>query len=148
MNETYFKETIRGLYEYFRIKESPLRATIDEWYLDVKWIPGHAVPKIVKEIRKNESLPFNIPHRFITIYKNLPKKKKEDDITTLWKALDVLKDQGEEAFKRYCESVKMSADDRAAVMQKFKCAYTYADVKNVANSISEDSDERRENLHL
>lgn len=135
MKETYFKETIRGLYEYFRIKESPLSSTVDEWYLDVKWIPAHAVPKIIAEIKKKDSLPFNIPNRFIAIYKNLPQKKKEDDMATLYKAFEILKGQGEDAFNQYCESVKMTKNDKDSVMQKFKCAYTYQDVKNVAGGI-------------
>ena len=132
MNETYFKETIRGLYEYFRLKDSPLRSTVDEWYLDVKWIPDHDVPKIIAEIRKKESLPFNIPGLFIAIRSNLPQKKKKDDYT-LWKALDILKDQGEQAFRTYCDTVKMPVDDRDRVQAKFACAYTYGDVQEVIN---------------
>lgn len=131
MNKTHFKETIQGLYEYFRLKESPLICTVNEWYLDVKWIPSSAVPNIIAEIRKRESLPFNIPNLFISIYKNLPQKKKDDDITTLCKALDVLKTQGEEAFRKHCDDIGMPAGDRAAVLQKFKCAYTYGDVKKL-----------------
>lgn len=130
MNETYFKETIRSLYEYFRLKDPPLSSTVDEWYLDVKWIPGNAVPKIIAEIRKKESLPFNIPNLFIAIYKNLPKKKKEDDTAILWGALNILKNRGEEAFNKHCERVNISDNDRAAVRQKYKCAYTYQDGKD------------------
>jgi len=99
----------------------------------VKWIPDHAVPKIIAEIRKKESLPFNIPNLFISIYKNLPKKKEEDDTAILWGALNILKNRGEEAFNKYCERVNLPANDRAAVLQKFKCAYTYQDVKELIN---------------
>ena len=132
MNETYFKETIRGLYEYFRFKDAPLSDTLTVWYQKVKWIPDHAIPRIVDEIEKKESLPRNLPNLIIAIYKSFPGTIKEDySIAYLWKALDILRDQGEQAFRTYCETVKMPVDDRDRVQAKFRCAYTYGDVKEL-----------------
>jgi hypothetical protein len=143
MNETYFKETIRGLYEYFRFKDAPLSQTLEQWYNKVKWIPDHAIPKIVDEIEKKDTLPRNIPSLIIYTYKSLPGKPKKYDETEdpnypmdyLWKALDVLKKEGEEAFRKYCEYVKMPANDIPRVLAKFRCAYTYSDVKKVNKEV-------------
>lgn len=138
MERRYFEESIKDIWDYFRLKDYPPLSVIERWHEKVKFIPDHCLPKIIEIIEEKDKLPRNIPNLIIHTYKTLPGKPKKYDETEdfdfpigyLWKALDVLKEQGEEAFRKYCEHVKMPTDDRAAVLQKFKCAYTSQDVKN------------------
>lgn len=143
MERQDFDNGIKELYQYFRIGTFPLKETIDRWHEKVKWIPSSKLPLIVSEIENSDSLPRNIPNLFIAVYKKLPGRPKQYDpvedfdfpMDYLWKALDVLKDNGETAFIAYCDEVNMPKNDRARVLAKYKVAYTYKDVQSVAESI-------------
>lgn len=52
-------------------------------------------------------------------------------ISTMWRALEILHDQGQDSFKRYCKACKMSRQDVNRIIGKFNQAYTIKDVQKV-----------------
>ena len=139
MEKRNFRQAIEEIYGYFRYSTLPTELSIDRWYEKVKWIPDIKLATIVSAIENLDSLPRNIPNLFIAKYKQLPgRKHKYDSIEDyrypmdfLWKALDVLKDSGDQAFEKYCAEVQVPKNDIERVRCKFKAAYSYQDVKNL-----------------
>lgn len=139
MEKRHFERAIEEIYGYFRYATLPSSLSIDRWHEKVKFIPDAKLGAIVSAIEDLDSLPRNIPNLFIAKYKQIPGRKHKYNpiedynypMDYLWKALAVLRDDGNEAFERYCAEVHMPDNDIERVRCKFKAAYTFADVKSL-----------------
>jgi len=65
MVKTSFATTVMDLYNYFRYSKLPSTQQIDLWHEDVKFIPDVALSWIFDKLKREDSIPRNLPQAFI-----------------------------------------------------------------------------------
>jgi len=77
MEKGSLKGSINELFIYFRYKAQAIDDVIDSWYPKVRHIPAEAMPWIVDEIEKLETLPRNLPRSIIAYWYQWKKQHPE-----------------------------------------------------------------------
>jgi hypothetical protein len=146
-----FFNLIEGLFQYFRYKESPKSATIDEWLIDLEFIESDALPFIKKAIKDEGNLPRNLPKTiksFYAIYKRQNPTIKfiqydsyEDlrfPLAKMHTAVELFIKKGRASFVQFCNNEHMPQQDRERCENKVKCLFERGAAEDLTKKVGID----------
>ena len=116
MVKTSFATTVMELYNYFRYSKLPSTQQIDLWHDDVKFIPDVALGWIFDKLKREDSIPRNLPKAFISQWYSYRKANPDKTITDY----------------EYCEDCFGNGIHMFKVVPKFKGDFPYTYVARCA----------------
>ena len=124
MTRIEFKDMIKNMYVYFRLKNVAGSDEIDNWYADFKYVDNDCIPFVLSRIKDLDNLPRNLPKaikRYYAEYRHINRNTvyihydRDDDprfpIKKLYQATEILLTKGETPFSDYCRQQYMPQQD-------------------------------------